>query len=59
MQELADDLPLFAAVREKTETKQFCSPALAALEQINPDDLSPKQALEKLYELKNLQTEKN
>lgn len=59
MQELADDLPLFAAVREKTETKQFCSPALEALEQINPDDLSPKQALEKLYELKNLQTEKN
>ena len=29
-------------------------PALEALEQLNPDDLSPKEALEKLYALKEL-----
>ena len=29
-------------------------PALAALEAINPDELSPKEALERLYELKRL-----
>lgn len=55
MQELADDLPLFAAVREKAEAQPATSPALEALTQINPDELSPKEALEKLYELKSLQ----
>ena len=55
MQELADDLPLFAAVREKAEAQPATSPALDALTQINPDELSPKEALEKLYELKSLQ----
>jgi len=50
---LADDLPLFAAVRAETVAKEEKkSPALSALENINPDDLSPKAALEKLYELK-------
>ena len=51
---LADDLPLFAAMREKTENAVIKSPALEALEQLNPDDLSPKEALEKLYALKEL-----
>lgn len=54
MQDLADDLPLFAALREKEEAKEISSPALDALKEINPDDLSPKEALEKLYELKKL-----
>ena len=54
MQDLADDLPLFAALREKEEPKEISSPALDALKEINPDDLSPKEALEKLYELKKL-----
>lgn len=50
---LADDLPLFAAVRAETVAKEEKkSPALLALENINPDDLTPKAALEKLYELK-------
>lgn len=54
IQELADDLPLFAVLREKEEAAPVSSPALEALQQLNPDDLSPKQALEKLYELKKL-----
>ncbi len=54
MQDLADDLPLFAALREKEEAKEISSPVLDALKEINPDDLSPKEALEKLYELKKL-----
>jgi DNA mismatch repair protein MutS len=50
---IVDDLPLFSAVHvEPEEAKQ--SPALTALEAINPDELSPKEALEKLYELKRL-----
>ena len=50
-----DDLPLFAAARPRS------SPALAAtsavetaLASLRPDDLTPKAALEKLYELKAL-----
>lgn len=54
IQELADDLPLFAVLREKEEAAPVSSPALEALQQLNPDDLSPKEALEKLYELKKL-----
>ena len=54
MQDLVDDLPLFAALREKEEQLVPESPAVVALEELNPDDLTPKQALEKLYELKNL-----
>ncbi len=51
---LADDLPLFAALREK-EPPLSQSPTLTALAEINPDNLSPKEALDKLYELKKLQ----
>ena len=48
-----DDLPLFANARtDKPEDAPH--PALAALEALNPDDLSPKEALERLYELKKL-----
>jgi DNA mismatch repair protein MutS len=53
---IVDDLPLFAArSTESAETKPH--PALAALDAITPDDLSPKQALERLYELKRLRRE--
>ena len=52
---LADDLPLFAAVRAETVAKEEKkSPALSALENINPDELTPRDALDKLYELKSL-----
>ena len=44
-----DDLPLFS-VKPKEEEKEH--PALAALEALNPDELTPKEALERLYELK-------
>ena len=51
--EAAAELPLFAFVKEKVEEK-ISSPALDELEALNPDDLSPREALEKLYELKKL-----
>ena len=49
---IIDDLPLFAA--KPAEEGQRVHPALDALERINPDELSPKEALERLYELKRL-----
>lgn len=54
---MIDDLPLFAAVQKKMEEKverEEKSPLMQALQNINPDDMSPKEALQKLYELKNL-----
>jgi DNA mismatch repair protein MutS len=53
---LADDLPLFrAAPREATEpVRATPSPVLARLQEIEPDTLSPRAALERLYELKAL-----
>jgi DNA mismatch repair protein MutS len=48
---IIDDLPLFSAKPVEEETAH---PALKALEAINPDELSPKEALERLYELKRL-----
>ena len=53
---IIDDLPLFS-VAPKDEEKEH--PALAALEAINPDELSPKEALERLYELKRLRKAKS
>ncbi|HEY0425562.1 MAG TPA: DNA mismatch repair protein MutS [Rhodopila sp.] len=50
-------LPLFAAVaapEEQGENGHETSPLCDALQQINPDNLSPKQALEALYRLKML-----
>ena len=50
---LADDLPLFAmAARPKAAVKM--SPALERLAAVNPDELTARQALEVLYELKGL-----
>jgi len=50
---MVEDLPLFAvAAAEPTEQAEH--PALAALDAIEPDELSPKEALERLYELKRL-----
>jgi len=50
-----DDLPLFAATRPRSAAPSAeLSPADAALAQINPDDLTPKAALEALYRLKAL-----
>ena len=48
-----DDLPLFAT-RGPEPAEAAPHPALATLAAINPDELSPKEALERLYELKRL-----
>jgi DNA mismatch repair protein MutS len=53
---MIDDLPLFAArAAEPAEARP--DPALAALDAISPDELSPREALERLYELKRLRRE--
>jgi DNA mismatch repair protein MutS len=51
-----DDLPLFAAARPQgfTGERMAASVVEAALAKINPDDLTPKAALDALYTLKNL-----
>ena len=54
---MIDDLPLFAAVQKKMEEKEEREeemPLVKAVKELNPDDYSPKDALEKLYELKEL-----
>jgi DNA mismatch repair protein MutS len=46
-----DDLPLFAAA---AEPEPATDPLAAALREIDPDRLTPREALDKLYELKRL-----
>src|SRR6478735_7522358 len=46
-----DDLPLFAAA---SEAEYAPDPLLAAIGSIDPDALSPREALEELYKLKGL-----
>ena len=53
---LIDDLPLFSAAA-MAEEKSKPAPALARLTAIDPDALSPKDALELIYELKRLAAE--
>lgn len=57
--ELADDLPLFANLKSKAETLPEKSELSEFIEHLNPDELSPKEALEKLYEIKNLGIKSN
>jgi DNA mismatch repair protein MutS len=51
-----DDLPLFAAARPKSgdSTDADPSPIERVLDSLNPDELSPRAALEALYRLKEL-----
>ena len=51
---LVDDLPLFAmpAAREPVKTAKGPSQSDAYLTELNPDDMTPRDALEALYELK-------
>ncbi len=50
-----DELPLFAAVRPKSGPSQADTSELEKmLDAVRPDELTPKAALEKLYELKKL-----
>ncbi len=51
---MADDLPLFAEAQSRppAQDQSPSVPALKKLQDINPDDLTPKAALDVLYELK-------
>ena len=54
---LIDDLPLFSAVTEAVKQEAVSSKPSAAeerLKQIVPDDLTPREALQVLYELREL-----
>ena len=56
---LADDLPLFSVALRRKEPEAVAAPAgpspvEQALAAINPDDLTPKAALEELYRLRGL-----
>ncbi len=55
---LADDLPLFAAgVKPKSAAPDAPTPLEAELDNVLPDELSPKEALELIYRLKALRSE--
>ena len=49
-----DDLPLFAAAAQE---QSEADPLHAALSEVEPDQLSPREALELIYRLKRLQAE--
>ncbi|MCH9806148.1 MAG: DNA mismatch repair protein MutS [Alphaproteobacteria bacterium] len=54
---LLDDLPLFAAIRPENPVAAGNNPSSAVeteLDTVNPDELTPKAALEVLYRLKSL-----
>ncbi|MFD1702859.1 DNA mismatch repair protein MutS [Methylopila henanensis] len=55
VERMIDDLPLFAATRPKPEAGP--DPLAEALDAIDPDELTPKGALEALYRLKALRKE--
>ncbi|MCL4132556.1 UNVERIFIED_CONTAM: hypothetical protein GTU68_014678 [Idotea baltica] len=49
-----DDLPLFSATPSPLQSKTAPSEVEARLKNVLPDDLSPKEALELIYELRDL-----
>ena len=51
-----DDLPLFAAAAEPDHAPD---PLIAALHEVDPDSLSPREALEHLYKLKRIAAERS
>ena len=60
VQQLIDDLPLFAASHPRVAVPQSQQPIDKigdALDEINPDELSPREALEKLYALKKIRAQ--
>lgn len=50
---LIDDLPLFSATPAPFPAKPENSPALEMLEAVHPDELSPREALDLIYKLKD------
>jgi DNA mismatch repair protein MutS len=55
VERMIDDLPLFAAARRAPEAAPDA--VTEALDAIDPDELTPKGALEALYRLKALRKE--
>ncbi len=55
---LAHDLPLFAAARHTPHEIAKPSPVIEALEAVNPDELTPKTALDLVYRLRSLLKER-
>ncbi len=55
-EKIIDDLPLFAVVAKPREVAKPVqdNALLSAVQDINPDDLTPREALEALYRLKQL-----
>ncbi|MCC3862364.1 DNA mismatch repair protein MutS [Pseudemcibacter aquimaris] len=55
MEALSDELPLFSAVQEKVSARPS-EPSKLELEmdKVNPDELSPREALDIIYQLKGL-----
>jgi DNA mismatch repair protein MutS len=51
---LADDLPLFSAARRRTEPAPAESPTEALLRASRPDELTPREALDLVYRLKQM-----
>jgi DNA mismatch repair protein MutS len=56
--QLIDDLPLFQVAVRREEAKRSSSKVEEALKTINPDDLTPREALDALYTLKKQLAEK-
>lgn len=52
---IENDLPLFALIKEEKEEPK--SPLMSALEKLNPDNLTPREALDKIYDIKLLYNE--
>jgi len=55
---LIDDLPLFSVTPTATSSKPDDSELQKALDEILPDELSPREALQKLYDLKSILLDK-
>ncbi len=51
---LIDDLPLFSAAPAPAPQKQSASAVDSRMEEVLPDELTPREALQLLYELKDL-----
>ena len=52
--ELAEDLPLFVAAQGTADEGSPQSPLEAAMEELKPDAMTPREALQALYRLKEL-----
>jgi DNA mismatch repair protein MutS len=56
--QLIDDLPLFQVAVRKEDTRRGPSKVEEALKAINPDDMTPREALDALYALKKQANQK-